>query len=122
MIMQKDLVLMNKYAFERQVNQDLFYHILSDVIDDLHDASFENETFIIRAYNWDTEEDVAPNFEHKPSGFKMWWYKYPLRSPEVNINISHEQFSCILYDCKNSITASEDKHPKIYVEIDKWWE
>lgn len=99
------------YEFERQVNQDLFWFILGDFYED--NESFENDTFILRMYDWD--ENKKPNFEHKPSGFKMYWYKYPLRSPEVNMNITHEQFSCILYDCRNSL----DQYAK-YV-IDEWW-
>lgn len=102
------------YEFERQVNQDLFRYILGDFYYDLDYGNFENDTFIIRFYDWDNND--KPNFEHKASGFKMYWYKYPLRSPEVNMNISHEEFSCILYDCLNSVNE------RITYEINKWWE
>ena len=105
----------NLIEFERQVNQDLFRYILGEFYNDLDGANYENDTFIIRHYDWDGD-DGRPNFEHKPSGFKLWWYKYPLRSPEVNINISHEQFSCILYDCINSLDRI------IKFEIERWWE
>lgn len=104
-----------KYCeFERQVNQDLFYYILGDFYKNLEGDSFENDTFIIRYYDW-VNDNEKPNFEHKASGFKMYWYKYPLRSPEVNMNITHEQFSDILYDCKNSL------YTFVKYVINEWW-
>ena len=108
---------MKKFDFERQVNQDLFYHIFNKkrYIDDIGYSDFENETFVIRPYDWINPNNPKPNFEHKPSGFKLWWYKYPLRSPEVNFNITHYQFSCILYDCINSLPGM------CKWEIEKWW-
>lgn len=105
--------------FERQVNQDLYYAILEKGFGsktDIEHMDFENEVFKISPYDWNEPENPKPNFIHKPSGFKLWWYKYPLRSPEVNFNITHEEFSCILYDCVNSVS----KFCKW--EIDKFWE
>ena len=99
-----------KFTFERNVNQTLIYNILGTVVDHIESTDFENDTFIIRNY-WNHEEDNLPNFEHKASGFKLWWYKYPLRSCESNMEISHEQFWDILYDCSNSITAGKDFTP-----------
>ncbi len=106
--------------FERQVNQDLYYAILEkrfineDI--DIEHLEYENDVFVIRPYDWNEPKNPLPNFEHKPSGFKLWWYKYPLRSPEVNFDITHEQFSCILYDCINSVPG------KCKWEINKFWE
>ena len=103
--------------FERQVNQDLYFAILEkgfgrDTF--IEDIDFENDVFKISPYKWYV--NIEPNFIHKPSGFKLWWYKYPLRSPEVNFDITHEQFSCILYDCINSVLKN------VRWEIDRWWE
>ena len=57
-----------------------------------------NGIFIVRPYSWGecSCDDFGrwpncdcsaswPNFEHLPSGFKMAWYKYPLRGAESNI-------------------------------------
>lgn len=106
--------------FERQVNQDLFYYILGDFYDKLSSyeyeyGEYENDCFIMRMYNYDNPEN-KPNFIHKASGFELYWYKYPLRDPESNFGISHEQFSSILYDCKNSLSEM------IKYDIEKWWE
>lgn len=105
-------------GIDRQVFQDLYWHILSKIDKDFEpDREFENDTFIIRPYYWGDDEKIAclPNFEHKPSGFKMTWYKYPLRDAYTNIELDANKFSCILYDCLNS-TSKHVKHC-----INEWW-
>ena len=44
----------------------------------------------------ESENDDLPNFEHIPSGFKMSWYKYPLRSAMANQNLSFVEFMRML--------------------------
>lgn len=100
-----------KYKFEREVNQVLWF----SVFDETFEFGYENNTFKTKPYDWDNEENDY-HFWHKPSGFKLQWYKYPLRSPMVNMEITHEQFLSILRDCHNSL-------PKGYGYcIEKWWE
>ena len=106
---------------ERNVNEILWYSIMKwnnshcgDTYGDNH--TFENEVFTIKSYNWNEEDNNEWHFWHKPSGFKLQWYKYPLRSPFVNKNITHEQFYAILNDCMNSV------HPNFTVAINRWWE
>lgn len=110
---------MELISFERQVNQDLFYYIMGKIIDFNNFEEYTNSTFEIRPYYWNEPDDPKPNFYHKASGFKLWFYKYPLRSPEVNFDLTHYQFSCILYDCVNSVLSSKDKKIKIKYEIEK---
>lgn len=110
---------MEKYIeFKREVNQELFFAILEDIYKYIeNNFSFENDIFYMQMYNWEEKEEYEkPNFWHKPSNFKIWWYKYPMRSAECNMNITNEQFLAILYDCKNSLD------PRIIHEINKWWE
>lgn len=105
--------------FPRSVNQEVFYYILGRFYEDYGDDVYENETFIYRPYDWnfDGEDSERPaNLEHKASGFKLWWYKYPLRSPEVNMMITSKQFVDILYDCHDSI------YKNAVHDIEKWWE
>lgn len=111
-----------RVSFERQVNQDLFIYIMSKIVDFDNFEEIQNSTFELRPYDWNEPKFPKPNFYHKPSGFKLWFYKYPLRSPEVNFNISHYEFSCILYDCVNSVLSAPDKTFKVKYEIEKWWE
>lgn len=110
--------------FERSTNEVLWNYtmVLKSKWEDIlgnngHD--YENDTFMVRSYNWglDDESDAKNeyHFWHKPSGFKLQWYKYPLRDPYVNMDISHEQFLDILRDCTNSI------HPNFTYAINEWW-
>lgn len=110
--------------FERSTNEVLWNYtmVLKSKWEDIlgnngHD--YENDTFMVRSYDWglDDESDAKNeyHFWHKPSGFKLQWYKYPLRDPYVNMDISHEQFLDILRDCINSI------HPNFTYAINEWW-
>lgn len=45
----------------------------------------------------------APNFWHKPSGFKSWWYKYIGRDMQFNKDVSAKEWDTILKDCLKSI-------------------
>jgi hypothetical protein len=99
-------------TLQREVNQELWTYIMTEP----HNGEypFENDVFQIKPYSWGD----APNdwhFYHKPSGLKVYWYKYPLRGATVNMNITPEQFRTVLYDCMNSV------HPQFTTMITKWW-
>lgn len=51
---------------------------------------------------------VKPNFAHKPSGFELQWYKYPLRDSYMNQDISVEQFNQIIDDCIESVKGTKN--------------
>ena len=110
--------------FEREVNEVLWNYTMNlkskwENILGNNGHDYENDTFMVRSYNWGLDNELnAKNeyhFLHKPSGFKLQWYKYPLRDPYVNMDISHEQFLDILRDCTNSI------HPNFTYAINEWW-
>lgn len=109
------------FDMERTVNQILWEHIMGDLGFDW-DNTYRNDVFVVKAYDWkdDKENANAWHFWHKPSGFKLQWYKYPLRGVMCNMKITHEQFADILYDCRNSM--EEEKSVRQLHEIDKWWE
>jgi len=46
---------------------------------------------------------VKPNFLFKPTGFKIQWYKYPLRDSYMNINIPLGVFRKIIDECIASL-------------------
>ena len=100
------------YPLTREVNQELWMYIMEDGYTGMY--PFENETFQIKPYSWG-EEPNDWHFWHKPSGLKVYWYKYPLRGASANMEITHAQFRTVLYDCMNSI------HPQSIVEITPWW-
>lgn len=74
---------------------------------DGYDAAyeFENDTFIVRAYYWGEDEDIAelPNFVYKPTGLEISWYKYPMRDAYSNQDVSIDEFKKILAECEKSI-------------------
>lgn len=109
---------MNKYEFERLVNECIWRDELSRIkeLGELGYDYFENDCFVIRPYDRNEPEEPLPNFEHKPSGFKLWWYKYPMRSAECNMEITHKQFFDILVDCRNSFEPY-----RVYAYNDEWW-
>ena len=97
---------------QREVNQELWAYIMEEKYNG--ELPFENDVFQIKPYSWGD----APNdwhFYHKPSGLKVYWYKYPLRGATANMNITPEQFRTVLYDCMNSV------HPQFTTMITKWW-
>ena len=44
-----------------------------------------------------------PNFYYKPTGLKVWWYDYPLRSAELSQDIPLSTFEQILCSCKGEL-------------------
>ena len=110
--------------FERSTNEVLWNYtmILKSKWEDtlgMNGNDYENDTFMVRSYDWGLDDEADKrneyHFWHKPSGFKLQWYKYPLRDPYVNMDISHEQFLDILRDCMNST------HPNFTYAINEWW-
>lgn len=70
----------------------------------------ENEVFSMHPFCWCENdscpwcgEENRPNFHHKPSGFKVWWYKYIGRGMEMNRNVSGIECARILLDCLCSL-------------------
>jgi len=55
----------------------------------------------------------APNFWHKPTGFKVWWYKYIGRDMETNMPITKELLMKIYKDVqKLKLNSSVKKEVK----------
>jgi len=42
---------------------------------------------------------VQPNFLYKPTNFKLFWYKYPMRGSTMIPGITTEEFMKIVLDC-----------------------
>ena len=107
---------MKKYEFERMVNECIWRDQMHRIIELPICEKFENDCFIVRPYDWSEPEEPLPNFEHKASGFKLWWYKYAMRSAESNFPISHRQFFDLLVDCRNSFESH-----RVYAYNEEWW-
>lgn len=73
-------------------------------------AFFENDTFMMHPYCWCEQDGCAwcfgpaPNFLHKPSQSKVWWYKYIGRGMETDIK---QTWSTLFGDCLESLEKEE---------------
>lgn len=96
----------------RDVGYEAVLYRLFDAIDPKRDNSwreygtpFENDVFAVRCYDWGDADERLPNFEHKPSGFSMEWYKYPLRGCYSNRRITLPEFVRMIDECIESVKA-----------------
>lgn len=74
----------------------------------------EDENFAIHRFCWCEEESCpwcgpseSPNFWHKPTGIKVWWYKYIGRG--VNMSRQPEMEEC-LQILQDAMLASPQKN------------
>lgn len=90
----------DSYGFADETHFKPFMKSLLDAM------QFENDVFVLMPYYWGEEIKVQelPNFIHKESGYKLSWYKYPLRDSYANKDISLEDFDKILQDCLQSLS------------------
>ncbi len=116
---------------DRFVNEELFDYILYNLCEEEVETKGEivNDVFELRVFSYDEDDPEAntffkPNFYHKPSGFKMCWYKHPLRGIETNMELSHEDFASVLYDCRQYyLNARSDGFTVNYdIGNTRWWE
>jgi hypothetical protein len=91
--------------YEEKEYKGEFKTIKSNVDENDFMSYFENDTFILMPYYWGEDDYICElsNFVHKPSGFKMQWYKYPLRDAYMNKDISFDELVEIMEDCKRSL-------------------
>lgn len=73
---------------------------------------YKNDTFFVRAYNWNDDDDGGCNFKYKD--LSIWWYKHYRRGiewmyeGERNVPISAEFLSQMLDDCIISVQIDWD--------------
>lgn len=116
---------MMDYHVNRKVWQILWEATLGEKGFGYHGEYFTNDTFEYKPYRWDDwDDDVVQyneyHFWHKPSDFKIQWYKYALRGAYCNMDITDSQFVDILRDCVNSLQPKEGF--RVIYDVDKWWE
>ena len=83
---------------------------------DIYGVNFENDVFAMHPYYWgycecedEHDEDcpvIQPNFYHKSSGLKIWWYKYALRDSYSNQKLAN--FAEIIDECIESLKEADD--------------
>lgn len=62
-------------------------------------GGFENAVFAIRPYDWNEPDVYLPNFEYKPLGIKIWWYKYAFRASSMNYPLSADELRRLFRFC-----------------------
>lgn len=96
-----------KYPISRGEWQHYFYK-LAEVCEDIR-CPQENDIFYYKAeaehHTWDDQENYLPNFIYKPDGFRMQWYKYPLRSCYANRGITFDVFERMIDSCVQSLES-----------------
>lgn len=88
---------------------DFVYAVSGD--NGVYGANIENDVFTMRLYNWNASpgEHVPPNFHHKESDLKIWWYKYAGREMLSNRPTSLEELDLIAVDCIRSVNDGRAK-------------
>lgn len=112
------------FPMERCVNQTVWFRFMDEIMNESEKFSnriLDSDIFTLKPYDWSDEDDNEWHFYHKPSGLKIQWYKYPLRSPTANMTISHEQFYAVVVDCYNTYWTNK-KVIYSYGLAGKWWE
>ncbi len=78
-------------------------------------AEYENDTFMMHPFCW-CEEDTCkwcshdePNFIYKPTGYRVWWYKWIGRSQRSEGNVPKDW----LEQCKQSVRSPEGHHEEV---------
>ena len=73
-------------------------------------VEYENEVFMLHPYCWCDQDDCpwcgedAPNFLYKPTGYKLWWYKYIGRDERSEGELPKNWFK----KCVESIWEKDD--------------
>lgn len=77
------------------------------------DWAFENEVFRIQPYYWGDCEckhmnacdctASKPNFQFKPTGFRLDWYKYALRDSYSSEPLTKELIDQMFSECERSM-------------------
>ncbi len=73
---------------------------------------YDGPVWSAHLYCWCEKEDCPQcgigeqaNFTHKPSGLEIRWYKYPLRDAYASRELTLREFSEIVDECIESLSA-----------------
>ena len=101
----------------RGIFQDIFCDKLADKCEEWRRTPRENDIFYYKAdaeYNTcDDQGNYLPNFIYKPDGFRMQWYKYPLRSCYANRSITFDVFENMVDSCVESLKTQPLKECEV---------
>lgn len=100
------------FTMERDTEGSRVFGTLAEVLGYGCYDEFENDTFKYIPFDYDIDggddETCRPLFIHKRTGFKMYWYKYPLRYAYCNIeNMTSDFLKDIVEDCVKSLSIEQ---------------
>lgn len=97
-------------------------------------GGFHCDDFDIRPFDYNIEDgSEPPNFEFRPGGLRMWWYKYPWRAADMNMPLTLKQILDVFALCIDSLrfgfgiegTSVEDileMYPRTKVDVPEYLE
>lgn len=111
-------ILMGHSRGEHAVtNRRGFGRAFQPLLDALRDDNgygvhFTNDVFELHPYCWCEKPDCGQcgtgeqaNFLYKPTGFRLSWYKYPMRDAYMNVATTRSAFQAMVTHCVQSLTA-----------------
>lgn len=104
---------------ERSIMLDIFKPLLEAMGIDGYGEKYENTVFEMHPYCWCDEREcpmcgghvmqdgvqTRTTFFHKPSGYRLHWYKYMMRAVEVNRHVTGDELKAIIAECIMSLEA-----------------
>lgn len=106
-----------KYPIPRGIWQDIFCRKLADKCEEWRRTPRENGIFYYKAdaedHTFDDQGNYLPNFIYKPDGFRMHWYKYPLRSCYSNRGTTFDAFERMIDACAQSLGSRQLKECEV---------
>lgn len=69
-------------------------------------AEYENDVFLISAYNWNDEDEPLPNFWFKPLNYQVEWYKHLGRGTFANRPLTIDEAMDMLDKCIASVQGA----------------
>lgn len=102
------------YTIERSTVGSKCFGTLAEVLGYGCYDDYENDTFKYIPFDYDIDggedETCRPLFIHKKTGFKMYWYKYPLRYAYCNKeNVDSKFLKYLVDDCVNSLPEEKQE-------------
>ena len=107
-VVERDGIIDKMFSIFMKMNGfDGYGYLLKD---GKSECGYENDVFAVRPYYWgdDPDEMEKPNFEYKPTGLTISWYKYPMRDAYINQDINMYEFREILEACEKSMEGGND--------------
>lgn len=67
----------------------------------IDDPEFESDLFSLRPFCWEEDEEKSqlPNFEYKPTGLKVSWYRSIGRGMSTNVEHEPDDWCTIINNC-----------------------